>query len=231
MTAAPGAGQTFSGWSGACTGTADTTSVTITGDQACTAWFSTHPQLTLTLAGSGSGHVATDPAGLSCDSTCTAGLTPGASVTLIATPHTGSRFAGWSGDADCADGSVRMDGSVNCTATFVRTYTLTVMKAGEGAVESLVTSAPAGVACGSTCAATYDTGTAVTLTADWADGYEFQGWSGTGCTAGTTSVTVSMTQARTCTASFAALPPAGCDPEAAAACSGCRAGLKACCDR
>ena len=72
MTAAPGAGQTFSGWSGACTGTADTTSVTITGDQACTAWFSTHPQLTLTLAGSGSGHVATDPAGLSCDRTCTA---------------------------------------------------------------------------------------------------------------------------------------------------------------
>ena len=81
------------------------------------------------------------------------------------------------------------------------------------------------------CAAGLPPGTAVTLTADWAEGYEFQGRSGVGCTAGTSSVTVSMTQDRTCTATFAAVPPAGCDPEAAAACSGCRAGLKACCDR
>ena len=196
--------------------------MTITGDFTCGAWFSTNPQLTLTKAGSGAGTMATDPAGLSCETTCTTGLTPGASLTLTATPATGSRFAGWSGDADCADGAVTMGASVSCTATFTQTYTLTLTKTGEGAAESTVTSSPAGIACGSACSAIYDTGTSVTLTADWAEGYDFSGWTGTGCTAGTTSVTVSMTQARSCTATFVAVPPPGC---------GRRAGLKACCDR
>ena len=138
--------------------------------------------------------------------------------TLTATPATGSRFAGWSSDADCADGAVTMGASVSCTATFTRVDTLTLTKSGEGAAESTVTSSPTGVSCGSTCAASYDTGTSVTLTADWAEGYDFLGWSGTGCSAGTTSVTVSMTQARSCTATFVALPPPGCGPEDESAC-------------
>ena len=48
-------------------------------------------------------------------------------------------------------------------------YTLTVTKAGSGTV----TSAPAGIACGATCSATFTSGTAVTLTAVPAAGYSF----------------------------------------------------------
>jgi hypothetical protein len=39
-------------------------------------------------------------------------------VTLTGTPDAGSVFAGYSGDADCSDGSVTMNMAVNCTASF-----------------------------------------------------------------------------------------------------------------
>jgi uncharacterized repeat protein (TIGR01451 family) len=39
-------------------------------------------------------------------------------VIVTAVPTTGWSFAGWSGDADCADGSLRMDANKACTATF-----------------------------------------------------------------------------------------------------------------
>ena len=45
-------------------------------------------------------------------------------------------------------------GDVSCTATFTALYTLQVAKNGPGTV----TSAPAGIACGDTCSATYTAG-------------------------------------------------------------------------
>src|SRR5207244_10398538 len=63
------------------------------------------------------------------------------------------------------------------TATFTpQTFTLTVSKAGTGA--GTVTSSPAGITCGATCAASFTSGTAVTLTAAPAAGSTFTGWSG-----------------------------------------------------
>lgn len=44
--------------------------------------------------------------------------TSGTVVNMIANPSTGSVFSGWSGDADCTDGSVTMDATKSCTATF-----------------------------------------------------------------------------------------------------------------
>src|SRR5207244_2774750 len=64
-----------------------------------------------------------------------------------------------------------------------------------------VTSAPAGITCGTSCAASYASATAVTLTATPASGSIFSGWSGGDCS-GTGSCTVIMSAATTVTATF-----------------------------
>jgi endoglucanase len=78
------------------------------------------------------------------------------------------------------------------------TFALTVTRGGAGS--GTVTSSPSGINCGSTCSANYSSGTSVTLTAAAASGSTFAGWSGA-CT-GTAACTVSMTAARSVTATF-----------------------------
>jgi endoglucanase len=78
------------------------------------------------------------------------------------------------------------------------TFALSVAKAGAGS--GTVTSSPSGINCGSTCSASYSSGTSVTLTAAAASGSTFAGWSG--ACSGTSSCTVSMTGARSVTATF-----------------------------
>jgi hypothetical protein len=75
---------------------------------------------------------------------------------------------------------------------------LTVTKAGTGS--GTVMSSPSGINCGSTCGASYSSGTSVTLTAAAASGSTFAGWSG--ACSGTGTCTVSMTAARSVTAAF-----------------------------
>lgn len=82
--------------------------------------------LTVTKTGSGSGTVTSAPAGISCGATCSAEFANATAVTLSAAAAAGSTFAGWSGAADCADGSVQMTSDVACTATFNRFADLTV---------------------------------------------------------------------------------------------------------
>jgi len=67
---------------------------------------------------------------------------------------------------------------------------MSVSRAGTGS--GTITSTPAGINCGSTCNATFPSGTAVTLTAAAAAGSAFVGWSG-GCTG--TATTCSVTSA------------------------------------
>jgi endo-1,4-beta-xylanase len=75
--------------------------------------------LTVTKAGSGSGTVSSAPSGINCGSTCSAGFASGATVTLTATPASGSTFAGWSGSCSgtgtCA---LSMTAARSVTATF-----------------------------------------------------------------------------------------------------------------
>ena len=75
-------------------------------------------------------------------------------------------------------------------------YTLGVTRTGDGRV----TSSSGGIDCGATCEASYPSGTSVTLTAAPASGSTFGGWGGA-CT-GSGSCVVTMTAARTVTATF-----------------------------
>src|SRR5690349_3922869 len=74
--------------------------------------------LAVTKAGTGTGTVSSSPSGINCGSTCSGTFNSSTIVTLSATPASGSVFAGWTGDADCSDGSLTMNASHSCTATF-----------------------------------------------------------------------------------------------------------------
>lgn len=78
-------------------------------------------------------------------------------------------------------------------------YTLSVSRQGVGS--GSVSSSPAGINCGSTCSASYAAGTQVTLTAQAASGSSFAGWGGA-CTGTSSSCSVTMSAARSVTASF-----------------------------
>jgi hypothetical protein len=77
--------------------------------------------------------------------------------------------------------------------------TLTVNKPGTGT--GTVTSSPAGIDCGSTCTASYNSGTVVTLTAAASGGSSFSGWSGGGCS-GTGTCTLNLNANTTVIANF-----------------------------
>jgi len=139
------------------------------------------PLLTVTKAGIGSGTVTSAPTGINCGSDCTENYASGTSVTLTAAPASGSTFAGWSGE---------------CSGSG---FTLTVTKAGTGS--GTVTSAPTGINCGSDCVENYAPGASVTLTASPATGSTFTGWSGN-CSGSNTTCTVTMSAAKTVTATF-----------------------------
>jgi CSLREA domain-containing protein len=82
--------------------------------------------------------------------------------------------------------------------TVSSSFSLSVAAAGPGTV----TSSPAGISCPGTCSAAYASGTTVTLTAAPASGATFGGWGGD-CS-GTGSCVVTMSAARSVTATFAA---------------------------
>ena len=201
LTATPTTGSAFAGWSGACTNATGTCTVTMTTAQAVSAIFNPVPTYVLTVTTSGSGTVTSAPTGINCGATCTAPYNDGTSVVLTATPTTGSAFAGWSGACTNATGTctITMTTAKSVTATFtlIPTYALTVTTSGSGTV----TSAPAGINCGTTCTALYPDGTSVVLTATPAAGSTFAGWSDPACP-GTATCSVTITTARAVTATF-----------------------------
>jgi virginiamycin B lyase len=161
--------------------------------------------LTVSLAGTGTGSVT--GSGISCPSTCSGSYAPGQQVTLTATPAAGSTFAGWSGAGCGGTGACVVTTSAEqaVTATFntapITQHSLAVSKSGSGS--GTVTSAPPGIRCGTTCSATFASGSQVTLSASPAPGSTFTGWTGSGCS-GTGTCIVTMSSDRTATATFTA---------------------------
>ena len=111
LSAKPGSGATFLGWSGACTGTPGSCTVTANGPVNVGANFGT--LYTLSVGRSNPGTVTATPTGydraLSCGNACSAKFVSGTAVTLTATPPAGKQFVSWGGACS---------GNVNtCTVT------------------------------------------------------------------------------------------------------------------
>ena len=111
LTAKASSGNTFVGWTGACTGTGSTCVVTVTGRMDVGATFAATPKgggggggggssFSLSVSRSNPGTVTATPNGdrvLECGSACSAKFAAGTVVTLTATPPAGKTFTGWGG--------------------------------------------------------------------------------------------------------------------------------------
>ena len=76
-------------------------------------------QLTVQSAGSGEGSITSNPAGISCGTTCVATFPAGTVVTLAQAPGANSTFAGWGGACTGAAAcSVTMTANATVSATF-----------------------------------------------------------------------------------------------------------------
>ncbi len=162
----------------------------------------------LSVSVGGSGTVSSAPAGIDCGSTCSAHFDGSATVTLTATPAAGQLFTAWGGDCSGSAPSctVTLDAARTVTAAFnatpPATRALSVTVSGNGTVRSQ----PAGIDCGSTCSASFATDTSVVLTATPGAGQAFTSWGGA-CAGAGTSCTVTMSEARSVSASFALVLP------------------------
>jgi len=86
--------------------------------------------------------------------------------------------------------------AISASAPVTQTLSVTLIGPGSGSVSSL----PAGIDCGATCAFGFNAGTVVALTATPATGSTFAGWSGA-CT-GTGGCSVTLDQAKSVTTTF-----------------------------
>jgi hypothetical protein len=134
LTVTPDPGSQFTGWSGACTGTALTCKLTMSQSRSVKARFagSSVPTYTLNVTGRGTGSgTVVSQAGLSpvincaislgtaVSAGCTAVYPSGTAVTLTASPIGGQSFDGWS--ADCSGTSpcsLTLSANRAATATF-----------------------------------------------------------------------------------------------------------------
>ena len=91
--------------------------------------------------------------------------------------------------------------SVTTTISGTQTFTLTVTESGAGTGTVASTNPPDNILCPSTCSASFNAGTVVTLSATPNSGSLFAGWSGA-CTATSGTCMVTMSQAQSVTAMF-----------------------------
>ncbi|MBI1778565.1 MAG: hypothetical protein HYR63_24765 [Proteobacteria bacterium] len=204
-------------WTGSCSGSAASFTLSnVIVDTACGARFAPPVHFTVTLDGSGVGQVTASSGGLVCSSgSCSADYAYNTAVTLTATPAAASTFQNWGGSCSGTSPSTTVTLLVDqtCTASFKSDQKrLTVTFAGTGT--GIVSSVPSGINCNpspaaSICAATFDIGATVTLTAiaetpsvtNSYDQSRFDGWGGI-CSGTQATASVVMTAAQACTANF-----------------------------
>jgi uncharacterized repeat protein (TIGR02543 family) len=153
---------TFTGWSGAATGSTNPLIVTMDGDKELIANFQQNLYTLVTHANEGSVEINPNKETYRC----------GERVTVKAIPNLGKSFLGWSGAATGMTNplTITMDGNKELTANFNSDkYTLTIEPS----------SPPVGCSISRTLVKDfYDYGDFVKLTATAASCYTFTGWSG-----------------------------------------------------
>jgi uncharacterized repeat protein (TIGR02543 family) len=186
LTATPDASSQFTGWSGDCSGTSVTCTVTMDAAKSVTATFT--PQYSLFVTTLGSGSVSAQP------SSTTWKYLAGTSVTLTATADPNFVFTGWSGACSGSNATcvVTMDAAKSVTATFTAQYSLFVTTLGNGTVSASPTSSTS----------KYLAGTVVRLTATAGSDSQFSSWSGA-CSGTAATCAVTMDAAKSVTATFA----------------------------
>jgi parallel beta-helix repeat protein len=193
---------------------------------------STAENYRLTITTLGNGIVNSEPVGITCGEDCIEDYPKDTLVTFTATLlDDNTQFIGFSGDADCLDGLVTMNQSLDCIAIFepITIISDEVTETASDIVESdnelpimpvtlpmnyfltitrigngTVSSEPAGILCGDACSANYPSDTVVNLTVGLEANMEFQGFTGDpDCSDGV----VTLTKPTHCVATFQALNP------------------------
>lgn len=156
LSAVAQAGSSFVGWTGgSCAGEGDCTLV-VSENVTVQAMFAVAHAVTITTAGNGTGTIVSAPAGISCPPTCSKLFPAGQSVTLTATPGTGTAFMGWTGACTgTAPCTAVTSAAVNLNATFSRALTCSVVANGatctDGAQPQLNLGMIASTACHTQC--------------------------------------------------------------------------------
>lgn len=155
--------------------------------------------LSVTKDGTGTGSVTSSPGGINCGAACVYDFDENTSVTLTATPDSGSTFAGWSGACSgTGTCTVIMTSAQEVTATFSSDvpvcYSLKVGVRPTGSGTVSVSPAP-------NCGTQYLAGTFVTLTAIPNTKYLFTKWTGS-ITSTSNPLIVTMDSDKTFTATF-----------------------------
>lgn len=228
LTASSAVGSYFSAWSGDCSGTSPSCTVTMSAAKSATAIFTAgSPVQPLRVTG------LTGAAGSSQYFSVNV---PSGATDLVVQLNGGTPDAGLYvkagqavtvGNADCSSSQPNTNdetctfpqplattynilvfgwgsySGATLTATFMyagSVQTLTVTKAGQGT--GTVTSSPAGIDCGLDCKESFATNTTVTLAATPASGSKLKTWSGCNASSGNSCTVTSINAATSVTATF-----------------------------
>ena len=232
LTAAPAAGSTFAGWSGACSGTGSC-ALTVTAATTVTATFNLAAAATSTAPGAPGNPSVTRLSTDTIGATFAFAWAAGSGATSYAYTVAFSDGS-WSQQSTVTTSSFQLRIPYHASGAAVAGYicvksvnaagqsglscnsvpvpargatplpvTLSVTKTGSGS--GTVTSTPSGISCGTTCSQSVTLGTALTLTATPASGSTFGGW--TGACSGTASCALTVSAATTVTATFNVAAP------------------------
>lgn len=205
LSATPSPGSYFTGWSGDCSGK-DNCTLNMTSNKSVNANFAPiDVGFMLSIFLEGQGIVTSNPVGISCGINCSETFAKDTQVSLAATPGPGYFFYNWTGACSGFGAcTVTMDRAKSVGAVFTasppNTFALGLTKTGNGTI----TSSPAGINCGSTCIASFNSGISVTLTATADANSTFTGWSGDCSGSGACPLTMSAN--KSVTANFIELP-------------------------